>query len=224
MGFFTDRERAELGKPIETRAKAKVRPPVVARRDFAPRPRVAGSNFVADVGFAVERMTERSLHEIDSLILVLKKRRDRLHNESARVQRAVIEYAALSQSTMQSTRIIAESLSHLNKIPDIARVWQGLIEDPAEKAHEEAETEHEDKAEKDGADDGHKDIAAEEYVSAAGAEPIAGEAHEQVVKDEGSGGAADGLAQQNEDADLFDDRTQLTATADGAGPEATVTP
>jgi hypothetical protein len=117
MGFFTDRERAELGRPIETRAREKARPTIVVRQDavrqdvvrtdFVPRPRVTASNPIADVGVTVERMTERSLQEIDSLILLLKKRRDRLHSESARVQRAVIEYAALSQSTMQSTRIIA---------------------------------------------------------------------------------------------------------------------
>jgi hypothetical protein len=93
-----------------------------------------------------------------------------------------------------------------------------LAEDPAEK-------DHEDKAEKDNVDEEQKDIAAEEYVSVAGEEPIADEAHEQIVKDNCSGGAADGVvqqAQQNEDADLFGDQRQMTATTDGAGPEATV--
>jgi hypothetical protein len=33
------------------------------------------------------------------------------------VQREVIEYAKLSQTTMQSTKIIAESLAHFNKLP-----------------------------------------------------------------------------------------------------------
>jgi hypothetical protein len=34
------------------------------------------------------------------------------------VQREITEYAHLSQSAMQSTKIIAESLSHWKKIPD----------------------------------------------------------------------------------------------------------
>ena len=38
------------------------------------------------------------------------RRRDLLSSEAARVQRELTEYANLSQSAMQSTRIIAESL------------------------------------------------------------------------------------------------------------------
>ena len=65
----------------------------------------------------LQQVAESSLREIDDLIVVLQRRREELLSESARVQRAVIEYAKLSQSTMQSTRIITESLSHLNKVP-----------------------------------------------------------------------------------------------------------
>ena len=65
----------------------------------------------------LQRMAESSLQEIDDLIVVLRRRREELLNESARVERAVIEYAKLSQSTMQSARIITESLSHLNRVP-----------------------------------------------------------------------------------------------------------
>jgi hypothetical protein len=36
--------------------------------------------------------------------------RDVLQNEGARVQREITQYAHLSQSAMQSTRVIAESL------------------------------------------------------------------------------------------------------------------
>ena len=63
------------------------------------------------------QVTESSLQEIDDLIVVLRRRREELISESAHVQRAVIEYAKLSQSTMQSTRIITESLSYLSRIP-----------------------------------------------------------------------------------------------------------
>jgi hypothetical protein len=38
--------------------------------------------------------------------------RDLLHQEGARVQREIAQYAHLSQSAMQSTKIIAESLAH----------------------------------------------------------------------------------------------------------------
>jgi hypothetical protein len=215
MGFFTDRERAELGKPIETRARDKVRPTVVVRHDFVPRPRVTASNPIADVGVTVERMTERSLQEIDSLILLLKKRRDRLHTESARVQRAVVEYAALSQSTMQSTRIIAESLSHLNKIPGIARIRQDVVDDPPEK-------EHEDHEEGESLDTEHQAIAAEEGASDAGEEQIAGEEPQHVVEDDDRSGELDGVAQQDGDAETLGDQTRMKDTTDSTDPEAAV--
>jgi hypothetical protein len=44
--------------------------------------------------------------------------RDRLQSEGERVSRQVIEYAILSQTTMQSVRSIAGSLSSCNKAPD----------------------------------------------------------------------------------------------------------
>ena len=131
MSFFT-RERAEMGKSAEIRMERKVRD--VVRDEFAPRrrrpdndlpghvgsvsqQRPAYNHVEGNVGSMLQRMAESSLHEIDDLIVVLRRRREELLNESARVERAVIEYAKLSQSTMQSARIITESLSHLNRVP-----------------------------------------------------------------------------------------------------------
>jgi hypothetical protein len=131
MSFFT-RERAELGKSAEIRMDRKVHD--VVRSEFAPRrrrpdsdlpghvdsvmqQRPADNNLGGHVRSVIRQVTESSLREIDDLIVVLRRRREELLNESARVERAVIEYAKLSQSTMQSARIITESLSHLNKVP-----------------------------------------------------------------------------------------------------------
>ena len=77
----------------------------------------ADNHFAGHVDSVMQQMAASSLQEIDDLIVVLRRRREKLLNESARVQRAVIEYAKLSQSTMQSARIITESRSHLNRIP-----------------------------------------------------------------------------------------------------------
>ena len=131
MSFFTTRERAELGKSAEIRTERKVRD--VVRSEFAPRrrpdsglpgpvgsvrqQRPADNDLAGHVGSVMQKVTRSSLQEIDDLILVLRRRREELLSESAHVQRAVIEYAKLSQSTMQSARIITESLSHLNRIP-----------------------------------------------------------------------------------------------------------
>jgi len=129
MSFFTTRERAEFGN--EKRMDRKVRD--VVRSEFAPRrrrpdsdlpghvdsvmrQRPADNNLGGHVGSVIQQVTESFLQEIDDLIVVLRRRREELLSESAHVQRAVIEYAKLSQSTMQSARLITESLSHLNRV------------------------------------------------------------------------------------------------------------
>jgi hypothetical protein len=149
MSFFTNRERAELGKSAEITMERNIRD--VVRSEFAPRrgrpdndlsshvgsvrqqrltnnhlgghvgsvrqQRPADNHLGGDDGSMLQQVAESSLREIDDLIVVLQRRREELLSESARVQRAVIEYAKLSQSTMQSARIITESLSHLIRVP-----------------------------------------------------------------------------------------------------------
>jgi hypothetical protein len=66
----------------------------------------------------MQRVAKTALQEIDALIAELRRRRERLLSESARVQREIIEYAKLSQSAVQSTKTITERLSNLKKFPD----------------------------------------------------------------------------------------------------------
>jgi hypothetical protein len=148
MGFFTTRERSELGKSAEIRVQGQVRE--LVRRDFAPRRRPADSDLAGHVGSLMERVAEASLQEIDDLIAELRRRREQLLGESARVQRAIIEYAQLSQSTMQSTKIITESLAYWNKVPDAPGVSEPPVEhraseeprDGAAEAFAQATEEH----------------------------------------------------------------------------------
>jgi hypothetical protein len=51
------------------------------------------------------------VQEIDRLMGELHTLRELLQSEGARVQREITEYAHLSQSAMQSTKIITDSLS-----------------------------------------------------------------------------------------------------------------
>jgi hypothetical protein len=129
MAFFTSRERAELGKSAEVRMKGKAREMV--RHDFTPpRRRPADNELAGHVGTLMQRVAETSLQEIDDLIHELKRRREKLLNESARVQREILEYAKLSQSTMQSTKIITDSLAHFNnKAPEAHRMAEPPVED-----------------------------------------------------------------------------------------------
>jgi hypothetical protein len=118
MGFFTSRERGEFGKSAEPRVPEEERD--VVRHDFAPRPRrrPAEPDLTGHVGTLMRRVSDNSLQDIDDLIAKLQRRREQLLAESERVQREIIEYAKLSQTTMQSTKIISESLAHFNKVPD----------------------------------------------------------------------------------------------------------
>ena len=69
-------------------------------------------------GARVQRVAGTSVQEIDKLITELQTLREMLHSEAARVQREIVEYATLSQAALQSTKIIAESLTHWKKVPD----------------------------------------------------------------------------------------------------------
>ena len=117
MSFFTPRERGELGKSAELRGQGRAREFV--RNDFVPRERrPADPDISGHVGTLVNRVAASSVQEIDDLIVTLRQRREQLINESERVQRQIVEYATLSQSTMQATKIISESLAHFGKVPD----------------------------------------------------------------------------------------------------------
>jgi hypothetical protein len=71
----------------------------------------------------LQRVAGTSVQEIDRLITELQSLRELLQQEGARVQREITEYAHLSQSAMQSTKIIAESLQ--NWKGDSARTARG---------------------------------------------------------------------------------------------------
>ena len=75
------------------------------------RPPEAESEAVANnIGTLLQRVAGSSVQEIDRLIVELQTLRELLQSEGVRVQREITEYAHLSQSAMQSTKIIAESL------------------------------------------------------------------------------------------------------------------
>ena len=131
MGFFTQRERADLNKPTHD-MEGKI--PEFVRRDYAPRRRApehdasrveppenyaprwrpSENNRVdGNAGRRLEQMSADAIDQIDRLLVELRAHRERLLTEGAHVQRALVEYARFCQSTMQSTKIIAESLTHL---------------------------------------------------------------------------------------------------------------
>jgi hypothetical protein len=59
----------------------------------------------------LQRVAGTSMNEIDRLISELDTLRELLQKQNARVQRELAEYAHLSQSAMESTKLVAESLA-----------------------------------------------------------------------------------------------------------------
>ena len=119
MSLIKSRDSVEDDKPTETEVEGEIRDFV--RRDVATlrRSPESDSEMVAsNISTLLQRVAGTSVQEIDRLISELQTLREMLHNEGARVQREIVEYATLSQAAMQSTKIIAESLTHWKKVPD----------------------------------------------------------------------------------------------------------
>jgi hypothetical protein len=119
MSLIKSREPAELEKPAETEVEGEIREFV--RRDMATlrrQPENDSEMVASNISSLLQRVAGTSVQEIDKLIGELQTLREMLATEGARVQREIVEYATLSQAAMQSTKIIAESLTHWKKVPD----------------------------------------------------------------------------------------------------------
>jgi hypothetical protein len=112
-------ESAQVGKTGDAQVEGEIREFV--RRDVATlrrQPENESEIVASNIGNLLQRVAGTSVKEIDKLIAELQTLREMLHNEGARVQREIVEYATLSQAAMQSTRIITESLGQWKKVPD----------------------------------------------------------------------------------------------------------
>jgi len=120
MAFRKMRNTVEDHHPAETKVEGEI--PEFVRRDVVTnlaRPPENESEMVAsNVNQLLHRVAGTSVQEIDKLITKLQTLRDTLHSEATRVQREIVQYSTLTQAALQSTKIIAESLTQLKKAPD----------------------------------------------------------------------------------------------------------
>ena len=120
MASRKTRDTIEHDQPAETEVEGEIREFV--RRDVATslrrQPESDGEMVASNINSLLQRVAGTSVHEIDKLITELQTLRDMLDSEAARVQREIIEYATLTQAALQSTKIIAESLTEWKKVPD----------------------------------------------------------------------------------------------------------
>jgi hypothetical protein len=119
MASATNAKPADFDQAVEAAVEGEIREFV--RRDGANLRRApeTDSELVANnIATLLQRVSGTSVQEIDRLIAELQTLRALLQEEGARVQRELAEYAHLSQSAMQSTKIIAESLAQWKKMGD----------------------------------------------------------------------------------------------------------
>ena len=83
----------------------------LVRRDATARPRLNE----LDVGSLVQKASATSVQEVEKLIAELQLLRGKLQNETARVQRKMVEYAALLRDARKSIDTISDSLSFWKK-------------------------------------------------------------------------------------------------------------
>jgi len=116
MTLLSNGKSAEIDYQPRTAVEGEIREFV--RRDSANLRRGSDndSELVANnISKLLQRVAGTSVQEIDRLISELQILRELLHAQGARIQQEIADYALLSQSAMQSTKIFGESLSQWKK-------------------------------------------------------------------------------------------------------------
>ena len=113
--------RGRQGEPDEVEAEVRE----LVSRSIAPVRSESGSVGVDNLNSLIQRVSGTSVLEIEKLIDELQTLRDYLQNEGQRVQRAITEYAHMSQTATKSTKIIADSLAQWKQTTESARAARG---------------------------------------------------------------------------------------------------
>ena len=99
------------------------------RRDVtplrSPQPEPASEFAVNNLNSLIQCVSGSSLQEIEKLIVELENAQDFLRNEGDRLQREISGYAQMSQATMKSLKIVAESIENWKKVVGEASAARG---------------------------------------------------------------------------------------------------
>jgi len=117
MNSAKPRNVAEMEKPaseIEGNIRELVRRDTSAFRQVESESEMAANN----LSTLLRRVSGNSAREIDNLIGELQVLRDKLQADSDRVEREIVEYAQLSQSVIQLTKVIADGVTQVKRVPD----------------------------------------------------------------------------------------------------------
>jgi hypothetical protein len=81
----------------------------------------SGNGSVNEVNSLAQSISGPAVLEIEKLITQLHDMRDHLVHESQRVERAITEYAQMSQAATKSTKLIAENLAQWRQTAESSR-------------------------------------------------------------------------------------------------------
>jgi len=132
MGIFRASRRPEDGPPLAVHSGLARKEFVAAHRPLPlaaqlPEQLIEGDDRgVGQVNSAILRVAGASALEIDNLVAELQGLRDFLSTEADRVQRQLAGCVHLSDAAMQSTKIIADSVSQWRGPIDGGRGGTGL--------------------------------------------------------------------------------------------------
>jgi hypothetical protein len=117
MNFVRPRGSMGIEKSAELEVEGNIRE--LVRRDSNAFRQTEGDSEVAATNLSalLRRVSGVSTSEIDNLIDELRTLREKLLADGNRVERDIVEYAALSQSVIQMTKIITESMTQVKKLP-----------------------------------------------------------------------------------------------------------
>jgi hypothetical protein len=130
--FFQTRERPKLARSMQVKEAREYVCPV--ERTTNERP----VGYAARLDSLMQRLTKPSLQQIDDIVAELRREREHLLSESARMQREIVEYAKLTQRTAQSTNIGTQRLLCLKKAPDAPTMSRLHVEDVFNKDRSDA--------------------------------------------------------------------------------------
>lgn len=136
MSILKSRELTRSGNKaeIEGNIRELVRQQSSAIRQSDP----AGEQATSELSNLLRQVSLQSTREVDRLIDDLKTLREKLEEQGNRVQRDIVEYASLSQSVVQLTRIVSEGMTHVKRVPDAPSISTEVLE-PAAAAPDETD-------------------------------------------------------------------------------------
>jgi hypothetical protein len=120
MSFVKSRGLLRSDKPAEIEGNIRD----LAQRESRVVRQVGGSDEKAtnDLSSLLRRVSVESTREIDRLIDGLKNLRQKLDDDSSRIQSEIVEYACLNDSVIQLIKIVSEGMTRVKKVPESPNV------------------------------------------------------------------------------------------------------